>query len=362
MLTCIQCDETHPKCANCNVSQRSCSYENLVSAASALVPASRPKFKRTVKRKDESPISSDVSQSGAINDCPPVNKLHLELFHHFLTDIRSFLGLDKLSFEGSTIDLTSQILAAPFLMNQILAFSALHLSIVRPEKREYYQYHSSQLQTHALSEFNGQKLDISADNCIPIFLFSSCLAMHILADKIVFRPAGFEQFLDDFIHSLRMHRGVRAITTETWVLLLQSPLKSHLESEGLRLEQSTPGDECSGLLAHVDTMHDPVIRDIYRQVTKDLQRVYNATRSPSPDFSHIGPIMSWPVLLSSEYIDLLSEQRPEALVILAHFGVILLLHKHIWTFGDGGYYLISTIRSYLGPEWASWLLWPNRFI
>ncbi|KAJ5737239.1 uncharacterized protein N7483_002364 [Penicillium malachiteum] len=274
----IQCDETHPECINCNVSQRSCSYQDLVSAASAVVQPSRPKSKRAEKKKDTR-ISSDEVQLGATDYSSPVNKLHLGLFHHFLADIRSFLGHDNFSYEGSAIDITSQILAAPFLMNQILAFSALHRSITRPEKREYYQYHSSQLQTHALSEFNGQGLNVSADTCIPMFLFSSCMALHILADSLSFRPAGFEPFLDHFIQSLRMHRGVRAITNQSWRLLLRSPLKSLLENEALRLDHGAPGDECLELLTHVDAMPDSAISSIYRQVTEDLQKVYNASRS-----------------------------------------------------------------------------------
>ncbi|CRG86428.1 Protoporphyrin uptake protein 1 [Talaromyces islandicus] len=297
-----------------------------------------------------------------VDDSPPVNKLHLELFHHFVTDILTFLGLDKFSPEGSAIDMTKYILSAPFLMNQILAFAALHLSIVHPARQEFYRYHSSQLQTHALSEFNGAKLEVSAETCVPMFLFSSCLAMHVLTEKLLSRPDSFQTFLDDFIQSLRMHRGVRAVTSQSWHLLLQSPLRPLLQNEEMMLDQSTSGNECLELLAHVDTMFDPAISSIYRQTVEDLQKAYNASRSPLSNFSRIGPIISWPVIISPDYIELLSERRPEALAILSHFGALLHMHNEMWTFGHSGLYLISSISHCLGPEWKSWLRWPNTFI
>ncbi|KAH8691165.1 hypothetical protein BGW36DRAFT_305166 [Talaromyces proteolyticus] len=360
----MKCDETRPKCVNCNVSERHCSYEEMVSKANALTQPSRLESKLAHRTRDELSVSSSSSAHAfGADDSPPVNKLHLELLHHFVTDILNFIGIDKCCTEGSAIDITKYILTASYLMNQVLAFSALHLSVVHPDKREFYQYHAAQLQTHALSEFNGAKLDISPENCVPIFLFSSCLAMHVLSEKLLFRPHDFEAFLDHFIQSLRMHRGVRAVTSESWHLLLQSPLKSLLENEGKRLEHGSSRHEFLELLALVDAMSfDPAIDTAYRHTIEDLQKAYNGSRSPPSDFSTIGPIISWPVIIPSGYVELLSERRPEALAILSHFGVLLHMHREVWTFGNSGLYLISSINEYLGPQWENWLRWPNSFL
>ncbi|KAJ5369576.1 hypothetical protein N7509_014188 [Penicillium cosmopolitanum] len=334
----------------------------MISKATALVSTSQRKSKSTARNNKVYVNSSRAADPGVMHDSPPVNKLHLELFHHFITDILTFLGLDKFTPEGSAIDMTKYILSSPFLMNQVLAFAALHLSITQPARQGFYQYHSSQLQTHALSEFNSVKLGVSAETCVPMFLFSSCLGMHVLAEKLLFRPDSFQTFLDDFIQSLRMHSGVRAVSGQSWHLLLRSPLKSLLENEGMMLDQSTSGNECLGLLAHVDTMLDPAISSIYRQAIEHLQKAYNASRSPSSNFSRIGPIIFWPVTISSDYINLLTERRPEALAVLSYFGALLHMHNEMWTFGDSGLYIIASINHYLGSEWESWLRWPNTFI
>ncbi|KAJ5919713.1 hypothetical protein N7454_009548 [Penicillium verhagenii] len=241
----------------------------------------------------------------------------------------NFLGFDKLSFDDSAIDITKCILSAPFLMNQVLALSAFHLSVVRPDRQEFYRHHAAQLQTHALSEFNGAKLDISLDNCVPTFLFSSLLAIHVLSEKLISRPQNFEEFLDYFILSLKMHRG----------------------------------NECSELISLIDTTSfEPAIAATYRKTVEDLQTAFNGSSSTASNSSAIGPVMFWPVIISLEYIDLLSEHRPEALAILSYFGALLHIHRDMWTFGNSGIYLISSINDYLGPPWERWLRWPNSFL
>ncbi|KAL4745446.1 hypothetical protein BDW72DRAFT_198638 [Aspergillus terricola var. indicus] len=128
----VKCDESRPLCANCRISKRHYSYEDLVSKAYTLVqpPSSKPSKARGSKGTDRTPVDSPLSRSnapGTGDESPPVNKLHLELFHHFLSDILTFFGFERLSNNVfSTFEKTKVILAAQFLMNQIFAFAALH--------------------------------------------------------------------------------------------------------------------------------------------------------------------------------------------------------------------------------------------
>ncbi|KAG2006433.1 hypothetical protein GB937_008721 [Aspergillus fischeri] len=362
-----QCDESRPICANCSISNRHCSYEDLVSKAYTLVK-SPPKLStsRGPKGVDKTSVNSPPSSSidaGTADDSLPVNKLHLELFHHFISEILTDFGFERLSDGCSTIEMTKIILTAPFLMNQILAFAALHLSVMRPPQQKFYRYHAAQLQTHALSEFNGANMDLTPDTCIPMFLFSSILALHMLSEKLVYCADAFEDFLDDFIQSLRLHRGVRAVTNQSWHLLRESPLKSVLEGEEDALNQEVTEQECLELMSRIDSSPlNPNMKDIYRQAIEYLQKAINGSRTHPSKLSTIGPILSWPVIIPDQYIDFLSERRPEALVILSYFGALLHLHREMWTFGDGGLYIISSVKGYLGPSWADWLRWPNQLI
>ncbi|KAK1147601.1 hypothetical protein N8T08_000943 [Aspergillus melleus] len=294
---------------------------------------------------------------------PPVNALHLELFRHFITDILVFFDIEKCSLGVSATEMLNYILPAPFLMNQILALAAFHLSIVRPAKHGFYKHHATRLQTHALTGFNDANLDLTPDTCVPMFLFSSVLAIHILCDKLVFPSPEFSVFLDNFIQSLKLHRGVRAITNKSWHLLLQSPLKPLLEGEGNALSQAS-GSECSELLYLIECSisMDDNVRKTYRHSIEALQMAINGTLAHSSKLSVIGPIMSWPVTVSPEYVDLLSDRQPEALVILSHFGALLHMHRDMWMFGNSGLYIIESVDRYLGLSWNEWLRWPNSFL
>lgn len=254
------------------------------------------------------------------------------------------------------LEMTKFILAAPFLMNEILAFAALHLSIFRPLQQNFYRHKAAQLQTHALSEFNDANISVTPDTCVPMFLFSSILALHRLCEKLLFRADFFEAFLDDFVQSLRLHRGVRAVASESWHLLLESPLKSLLEVEGNVLDNNVSEHECSGLMSRIRMGSlDATVKEVYVHAIEYLQKAINGSRAHLTKLSTVGPILSWPVIIPDGYINLLSERRPESLVILSHYGALLHLHREIWTFGDGGMYIISSVRGYLGPSWTDWL-------
>lgn len=68
---------------------------------------------------------------------------------------------------------------------------------------------------------------------------------------------------------------------------------------------------------------------------------------------------NWPVLVPTEYMDLVLKRSPEALVILAHYAVVLQAHRADWFIGDGGRYLIDSISRHLGSYWDKWMAWPN---
>ncbi|KAI9045985.1 uncharacterized protein KD926_005930 [Aspergillus affinis] len=258
------------------------------------------------------------------------------------------------------------VLAAPFLMNEILGFAALHLSIVRPVQQRFYRQHAAELQTHALTAFNDTNMDLTPETCLPMFLFSSLMGLHALSEKLLFRKGDFEAFLEDFVQSLRLHRGVRAVTGQCWPLLLKSPLKTLLEAEdnALRTDEGVSGNECSDLMSLVESSDsiNTSMRNAYTETIKCLQCAFDGSHQHPLKFAAVGPIISWPVIIPPAYIDLLEERRPEALSILAYFGVLLHLHRDMWIFGDSGAYIITSIREYLGPEWESWWRWPNESV
>jgi hypothetical protein len=52
-----------------------------------------------------------------------------------------------------------------FLMSEILAVAAFHLSIIEPDRKKFYQYQADVLQSHALASYRQVNLATSEATC-----------------------------------------------------------------------------------------------------------------------------------------------------------------------------------------------------
>ena len=209
--------------------------------------------------------------------------------------------------------------------------------------------------------FNASHLEVDAENCIPIVLFSSLLAMHSLCDVVSGPNDDFSNFLNSFIHCLDLHRGIRAIASHSWRILRQSELQHVVEAgEALNRTDNLVGKECDelrALLGSADIGHASMTA--CETAIDHLQRTFDMERlSDGRD----NTFAIWPVLVPTEYMDLVIKRSPEALVVLAHFAVVLHSHRREWFIREGGGYLISSISRHLGSYWDNWMAWPNSVL
>ncbi|KAI2936203.1 transcriptional regulator family: Fungal Specific TF [Aspergillus niger] len=356
----IKCDEKQPICSNCRSSERSCEYADpfIRAASSQSSKSSIPSPAGTVT--DELPLRSPAHPS-SLSESPPVNMLHAELFFNLTNYTLCGLSEGETGWIG-TPDVMRIVVSTPYLINQVLALSALHLSVARPGNREWYRRHAAHLQTHALEIYNQRRLEFDQESSVPLFLFSCILGMHTLCDVLVHREdTSFDRFLERFVHCLKLQLGIRVvISSTTWQSLQESILKKPLQDGAILFNGDTNlGPECARLLRLIEGAKlGDAITSTYRSAVQALQKSMNAAMRGS--LKNISGVTGWPVIVSPEYAEHLAMQRPEALVILAHYAVILHWHRHFWLFGDGGRFLIESINRYLGPSWAEWLEWPNR--
>ncbi|KAM0280546.1 hypothetical protein ACHAQH_003991 [Verticillium albo-atrum] len=76
--------------------------------------------------------------------------------------------------------LIEQAFDQPYLMNEILAFSARHLASTRPDMAPHYIFLAREYQAHALSFFNTTHVETTADNCLQMLVFSWMVGMNLL--------------------------------------------------------------------------------------------------------------------------------------------------------------------------------------
>ncbi|PYH45454.1 uncharacterized protein BP01DRAFT_318620 [Aspergillus saccharolyticus JOP 1030-1] len=369
----IKCDEKHPLCGNCRSSERACEYADRFrssttrsrrsNASTPSNPGPSPNAEPSSQRYSVEATASETTSS----EYQSVNMVHAELIYHLATETLPSLG-DLAAPWRLTPEIMRVGMLTPYLLNELLSLSALHCSIVRPAERERYRRHAAQLQTHALEIFGQEQRGITPETCVPMFLFSSILGLHMLCDTIVYRAeTSFDGFLDQFVHYLKLHRGVRAITAESWDALRGSILQPMLQ-HGQDMFQcgADLSSECRELMDLIEAARlGEQTTSVYRGAVRALHISMCASGLTSGTAGmkyYIGGITGWPVIVELEYVDMLEQRRPEALVILACYGVILHHARNMWTFGDGGRFLIEAIGSHLGPRWDEWMEWPNRIL
>ncbi|KAI3143923.1 transcriptional regulator family: Fungal Specific TF [Penicillium roqueforti] len=359
----IKCDEKGPICSNCISSERLCEYPEMTIK---VMQASGRSRKRTISPSvsAESPSTKlPPDSTSSIQPDPPVNMLHAELLYHLSTETLPSLSKGENNLILLHKEVIGHALSAPYLMNELLALAALHLSIIREPQEELYRHHSAQLQNHALRMFHETDSELGMRPTVPAFIFSSMLGIHILCDTLVYRDHDFQALLDRFVHYLRIHRGVRAVIGEDWNQIKETALKPILNEAEASLRNSTrDGQACSCLLELIKAARlGPSISETYEQAIEALQSSLNAAQSDRA-VDNINAVIAWPIIVSLEYTEMLVHRRPEALVILAHYAALLHSCRDLWVFGDGGSFLIQSIDRYLGPEWAEWLHWPNQVL
>ncbi|KAE8372353.1 hypothetical protein BDV26DRAFT_274357 [Aspergillus bertholletiae] len=351
----IKCDEKRPTCTNCTTSERFCEYADIfqgakqsrTTASSASSPATRDQPSEVLSPRPDS-LPQDA----------PANMLHMRLLHHLMTETRNTLNesFDKAIYSP---DILQICMSTPYLINELLAISALHMSTLCPAEEGAYRHHAAQLQTHALTILNGMKLEVNQETCVPLFIFSGLLNAHLLYNSLLNKDRDFDPFLDQLVSSFRLHRGIRAITSNSWGMLRESSLRPLILDGEERFSRMTgPDPKCAKLLALIEAAKvGPSVTNTYKQAIESLQHAMVACAYGEQN-ANITEITAWPVLVSPEYIDLLMMRCPEALVVLAYYAACLHMRRDIWGFGDGGRFLVESIITYLGPDWAEWLDWP----
>lgn len=292
-----------------------------------------------------------------------VNVAHMELLIHFsLTKAAAFTELEKSNelLELGTNVILQKAMTNTTLLHQVLAISARYLSLKRPERHDFYAHQAVQLQTKAIELFNKIKT-FDASNCEAMLLFSSLLNRQVLADALSNREGGFSAYLDRFIQAGQLNRGIRAVSRDTWPMLLKSDLSPLLQScDTNPVGRQSQGKECEMLrqLIASSSSVDPKAKEACRSAVHFLQIGFDDIGNPNECYTAYNMIYSWFIFLPNEFVSLLTQHNKATVAILGFYAVLLHHERENWVVGDAGAFLLRGILEYLGVEWAHWLEWP----
>ncbi|KAL7798216.1 hypothetical protein V8C37DRAFT_248969 [Trichoderma ceciliae] len=456
----IRCDERRPACTNCAIAERACSFPPSRQPQHQLSPLPLPHSpadSHLSRKSQHSPSSCEPDHPGPWPPCrpdpsstspesvlsasrcrfvpapttgpqtlpsftesftntayqPPVPPAslftaeHLMLLHHIsdaMTDSILVRGQNKVVLDVAI----RHLIDAPYLIDQLLALSALHLAFTTkpgdnplPGAVVSFRHQATELQTRALSSFTRMAAMVPADDtaiCVPRFLFASLLSNQVLAETLLQHQqpqplpyhqdvagvhggsgnaVSFHGFIERMVECIHLHRGIVDQIRPTWDYLMQSelyPLLRITHDANIAAVALSPGTECVFLRQMIDAASPPprygdaspprldqASANTCHTAIGSLQWAFDMHRAlPGQDIPYAPS--AFIITLEAEYVDLLRALLPEALVILAHLGVLIHRCRRFWTFGNAGANLIRAIAGYLGSRWHEPLAWPLKVI
>jgi hypothetical protein len=295
---------------------------------------------------------------------PTFTLAHMELLHHWSTATGETTSRAPPLQRFWKTQATCVALQHGFLLSTLLAFAARHLARLRPQRRGHYDALAARLQGASLRVMSAGRLllEMSKDTSEPLFLFSGLAWMNSMAslsspDE---KGVGEGQVLGECRDVIVSLRGVAAVVARAWSWLALGGLGPVLLPKlTWDYTRAPPTDDpLRDVEALILTVDDAEKRGLYTKIVKDLQVVFVRMHYLSKDSCFHPDLFQWPARLPARYVELLTDGEPEALVIFAHYAVLLSRESSVWWLQGKAESIISSVYSHLSPENRRWVEWP----
>jgi hypothetical protein len=255
-----------------------------------------------------------------------------------------------------------------FLMHEILAVAALHLARARPVRADIYTNASDRHHQIALKFFQSIT-DIDRQNCHPTLACASLFTVYSWASRLgslimvnCNTPADGKS-----VEVVRLLRGQRSLLSGVQAWLIDGPLwpmfkpwaQRDPKSEIILPEDEKRLDSLTRLWNPPSPGMSPEIISVLETSLGTLRMVFSIATSDN-GVGFITAALSWSCFIPEPYIQLVQGGNPEALVLLAHYCVLLNRVDNLWWIQGQPQQLLVTIRDGLDQSWQQWIEWPLR--
>ena len=302
-------------------------------------------------------------------DSTDLDIVDLKLLHHFAIEVAPMFSNPA---KPDTLHLWQDHLIKlgfkhDFLLRGILAVASYHKVYVIPEKAEEYGVIAGRHQSIAINSFQEALRHIDESNCHALFGFSCLVIVMTFASSTKTHPADFNSDVLQWFHLLRGAKIVLDMFSDAIKCSFLKPLLDEMAYTENAAAYSIPGAEHITDLFRICgiSTHERETSQAYTLAIHTLLSTFTQAsicRERGDDM--ILASFVWPVNLPPKFVDLLSEKQPEALVILAHYCVLIQWSEtmHNWFVDGWGQYMLETIKESVPESWAEHLKWPEEMI
>ncbi|KAK0103737.1 hypothetical protein ONS95_005743 [Cadophora gregata] len=292
----------------------------------------------------------------------------LELLHFYTTTYSDNFFENPKLLEIYRTTVVQLAFDYPFLMHEIMSVAALNLAILRPQKRTSYLHLSDTHAATGLSLFQIEVSKLNEHNCHACLAFSALIFTNAWASQDVNKPStlffsassGEEDY--EQIKWIKLQRGTKTLISTAWPSLVNGPLAAmFVPWKGLDPNRPDPLPEeeerrFQELAESWFTVPEEK-KTILDGALKQTRRIFSMLEA-FPEQSRIEIIMAWFTAVSDEYLDLLEQKFPQAMLIVMYYCVALQLLDNAWWMKGKAENLLQTMIDVLGSGWERWTRWP----
>lgn len=298
----------------------------------------------------------------------PSDSLMLE--HYFHSSYKSFVGNEQT--EKIWLEVVPRLAYHnPFLLHGLLACTALHMAHLEPTHRQAaYVIRACFHQESALPQFRYAIDHPTEGNCDAIMAFAYLLVVYSFATDLdnssnpllIINDTGTgprdgHLLLPQWLHLIRA--GCLMLDS-VWDRIESGPVKALAVAFEISLDlDNVPLPYLNHFLSLIPGDLSWPEQEVltYRHAATQLARSFaylehERVKSNVNTWVILGV---WPVGLETDFIALLSERHPGALILLAYYCVILKHMEECWYFGGRPAKLIVSIANMLDRRWHAYI-------
>ncbi|KAH9210374.1 hypothetical protein DL95DRAFT_371020 [Leptodontidium sp. 2 PMI_412] len=331
----IKCNEVHPQCLNCERQNISCSFS---SPSLTVIPLNEDSLAdlELLEYWHRHPLTPDQTEQARRREYDAVR---LGFSHHYL-------------------------------LNSILALAALQL--FREDRSRTRWYARAVAHQHAaISRARPHFQNVEESQYRAMLGFSAFTSLYAIAEPLLrpnFLNGQYPNFdpIKELLHAIQLGKCTAAFVQQhLGFLLCSDPFMvskfSHNRVELIQgLESRFP--QLALLRSLIERLCQGEQRRVCLQAV-NLLFTYIATLTDNPgNIQHTTLIYGWPNVVDGLFLDMCSARHAMALVILAHYAVLMNLNQDLWFFQGWPPVLLSYIWELLKDEWEDMLRWPMEMI
>lgn len=272
-----------------------------------------------------------------------------------------------------------------YVMHGLLGFSALHMASQDPAQAQLLRTSAVDHLDKALVLYRQDKRPVDEENANAKFVFTWLVALFAFAIPPSVPP------IDAIVELFLLVKGIDTVLAETWYWVAQGPFAPiltggpsgqaitspaaegyvHLSSStavrnaDMRFSYTLPEGMDFGL-NHLDYMIgvDAMLPDDRRKcalVLAELKQVYDTVLRAQGNCS-IAQILVFPKQDSAAFSQLVKRRVPQALIILAHYCVLLDVLDTRWWIHGWSSRVLRDILGTLEEQWRTWIEWPVQSV